>query len=134
MFGSLFRPLPTETASNKRHSQNYESVSQNNNNNLQNGVDRKRKPHSTPLRNPTVNVISNGVNGNMPRSQSVGHSMSNKKVPNKTITNNGKSYDTRYALSQPLLINSEYENKPLTEGYRRASGTLSRKDIFYQVM
>lgn len=132
LFGALFRPPSTqeESESNDPSNQNYESVSQHNNND-QNGINMngKQRPIANG-RNPTVNVISNG---NMLRSQSVGHNMATKKHPIRKIQNNGAADDTRYAFSQPLLINSEYENKSQNEGQRRASGTLSRKDIFYQV-
>lgn len=129
-------------------------------NNHQNGHGHlKRKPRTTSVRVPSVNVISEVVaDGQMIRSQSVGHSMavvatnnydSNKLLNinncngrqengTKTAQNNGKSDGMmRYTLSQPLLINSttdsEHENKPLKDSHKHwRSGTLSRPDIFYQ--
>lgn len=69
----------------------------------------------------------------MTRSQSVGHSMTGRKMSTK----NGRPDDTRCMLSQPLLtgrpFDTVYENRPLSESRRRSSGTLSRPDIFYQV-
>lgn len=117
----------------------------------------KRKPRTTSVRVPSVNVISEVMDGPMIRSQSVGHNMavetthshdSNKLLNTnyncngsqekgtKTMQHNGKSDGMRYTLSQPLLINttSEHENKPLKESHKHwRSGTLSRPDIFYQV-
>lgn len=58
----------------------------------------------------------------MPRSQSVGHGMRATPYNNKD--------DIRYMLSQPLL----HELNPLSESRKRLSGTLSRPDIFYQVL
>lgn len=118
----------------------------------------KRKPRTTSVRVPSVNVISEVGDGQIVRSQSVGHSMAvvttnnydankllninyncNGRQENgtKTAQNNGKSDGMRYTLSQPLLINttadSEHENKPLKESHKHwRSGTLSRPDIFYQ--
>lgn len=119
----------------------------------------KRKPRTTSVRVPSVNVISEVGDGQMMiRSQSVGHNIdtdttthfydSNKLLsvnyncngrPNengKTVPSNGKTDGMRYTLSQPLLINStsEHENKPLKDAHKHwRSGTLSRPDIFYQV-
>lgn len=115
----------------------------------------KRKPRTPSVRVPSVNVISEISDGQMFRSQSVGHSIAtsntydankllNINYPtngsqengNKTVQSNGKSDGMRYTLSQPLLINaaSEHENKPLKESHKHwRSGTLSRPDIFYQV-
>lgn len=118
----------------------------------------KRKPRTTSVRVPSVNVISEVGDGQIVRSQSVGHSMAvvttnnydtnkllnvnyncNGRQENgtKTAQNNGKSDGMRYTLSQPLLINStadsEHENKALKESHKHwRSGTLSRPDIFYQ--
>lgn len=116
----------------------------------------KRKPRTTSVRVPSVNVISEVADGQMIRSQSVGHSMavvatnnydsnkllninySNGRQENgtKTAQNNGKSEGMRYTLSQPLInstTDSEHENKPLKDSHKHwRSGTLSRPDIFYQ--
>lgn len=119
----------------------------------------KRKPRTTSVRVPSVNVISEIVaDGQMIRSQSVGHSMAvvatnnydSNKLLNinycngrqengiKTTQNNGKPDGMRYTLSQPLLLvnsttDSEHENKPLKDSHKHwRSGTLSRPDIFYQ--
>lgn len=103
-------------------------------------------------------MISEVGDGQMFRSQSVGHSMAvvtaNGNDGNKLLNinyncngsqengitqmmkTNGKLDGMRYTLSQPLLINSasEHENKPLKESHKHwRSGTLSRPDIFYQV-
>lgn len=97
---------------------------------------------------PSVNVISEVGDGQIIRSQSVGHSMfSTTLIANPTangiesnkllnvnyncngnqengiktlIKSNGKSDGMRYTLSQPLLINpaSEHENKPLKESHK----------------
>lgn len=123
----------------------------------------KRKPRTPSVRVPSVNVICEVNDGQMFRSQSVGHSMAttnatdaNKLLnttqqPNgygnggvgtgqengiKPIQNGTKTDGMRYTLSQPLLINSavEHESKPLKESHKHwRSGTLSRPDIFYQV-
>lgn len=138
--------------------QTYEVESlQNNGSNR--SIHVKRKPRTTSVRVPSVNVISEVGDGQMFRSQSVGHSMAvvttNPIDANKllninyncnggnqvngiktTTKNNGKLDGMRYTLSQPLLINStaEHENKPLKESHKHwRSGTLSRPDIFYQV-
>lgn len=119
----------------------------------------KRKPRTTSVRVPSVNVISEVGDGQMFRSQSVGHNMAvvttNSNDANKHLNinyncnggnqengmkiatkNNVKLDGMRYTLSQPLLINStgEHENKALKESHKHwRSGTLSRPDIFYQV-
>lgn len=119
----------------------------------------KRKPRTPSVRVPSVNVICEVNDGQMFRSQSVGHSMAtNTSEANKLLnithqTNGGtggggqendikpiqngtKTDGMRYTLSQPLLINtaSEHEYKPLKESHKHwRSGTLSRPDIFYQV-
>lgn len=116
----------------------------------------KRKPRTTSVRVPSVNVISE-VSDGMVRSQSVGHSIDNETTTHfydsnkllsvnyngngrqengKTVPTNGKTDGMRYTLSQPLLIHptSEHENKPLKESHKHwRSGTLSRPDVFYQV-
>lgn len=118
----------------------------------------KRKPRTPSVRVPSVNVICEVNDGQMFRSQSVGHSMANNGEANKLLNityqsngngnGNGKENGTnlmqngtkadgmRYTLSQPLLINTalEHESKPLKESHKHwRSGTLSRPDIFYQV-
>lgn len=121
----------------------------------------KRKPRTPSVRVPSVNVICEVNDGQMFRSQSVGHSMATNngeanKLLNITYQSNGngngngggmengtkpmqngtKSDGMRYTLSQPLLINTtmEHESKPLKESHKHwRSGTLSRPDIFYQV-
>lgn len=117
----------------------------------------KRKPRTPSVRVPSVNVICEVNDGQMFRSQSVGHSMAtntsdankllnithqtNGGTPGqengtKPIQNGTKVEGMRYTLSQPLLINSasEHESKPLKESHKHwRSGTLSRPDIFYQV-
>lgn len=115
------------------------------------------------MRVPSVNVISEvgaaNENGQIIRSQSVGHNMasnvsSSGESDNLLNTNykyaqrngngtqtkkkNGQNDGMRWTLSQPLLINSssdsEHETKPLKESHKHwRSGTLSRPDIFYQV-
>lgn len=121
----------------------------------------KRKPRTPSVRVPSVNIICevNG-DGQMFRSQSVGHNMATNtceanKLLNITYQSNGngkngvghengikpiqngtKTDGMRYTLSQPLLINTatEHECKPLKESHKHwRSGTLSRPDIFYQV-
>lgn len=55
----------------------------------------------------------------------------------KPMQNGIKADGMRYTLSQPLLMNttSEHEHKPLKDSHKHwRSGTLSRPDIFYQVM
>lgn len=123
----------------------------------------KRKPRTPSVRVPSVNVICEVNDGQMFRSQSVGHSMATNngeanKLLNITYESNGngngngngggmengtkpmqngtKTDGMRYTLSQPLLINTtlEHESKPLKESHKHwRSGTLSRPDIFYQV-
>lgn len=117
----------------------------------------RRKPRTTSVRVPSVNVISEVGDGQMVRSQSVGHSIDNETTTHfydsnkllsvnytcngrqengKTVPNNGKpDGGMRYTLSQPLIHStSEHENKPLKESHKHwRSGTLSRPDIFYQV-
>lgn len=123
----------------------------------------KRKSHASSMRVPSVNVISevgtSNENSQIIRSQSVGHNMaanSGSSVESDNLLNvnysnyaqrngngiqvpkqNGQSM--RYTLSQPLLMNSssdsEHESKPLRESHKHwRSGTLSRPDIFYQVI
>ncbi|XP_055303521.1 monocarboxylate transporter 12-like [Sitodiplosis mosellana] len=170
IFGAMFRPLkastrqiaPAEQSDTYQRESSYEIESMPNNH--QNGHGHlKRKPRTTSsVRVPSVNVISEVGDGQMIRSQSVGHSMAvvttnnydtnnydtnkllninycNGRPENgtKTAQNNGKSDGMRYTLSQPLLINStadsEHENKPLKDSHKHwRSGTLSRPDIFYQ--
>lgn len=74
------------------------------------------------MRIPSFVTISEAGTTPMPRSQSVGHSMRATQHTNKD--------DIRYMLSQPLLN----DMKPFNESRRRLSGTLSRPDIFYQVL
>lgn len=124
------------------------------------GNSTKRKPRTTSVRVPSVNVISEVAEGQMTRSQSVGHnfmttasvdsSVDSNNLLNvsyhnggtenssKSMKKNGKTDGMRYTLSQPLLVNSssesDHETKPLKESHKHwRSGTLSRPDIFYQV-
>lgn len=95
-------------------------------NNHSNGTEKKQKPRFSPS-----HVASNAIpeEGRMPRSQSVGHSMTSRKISTKT-----RPDELRCMLSQPLLngrIETVYENQPLSR--KRSSATLSRPDIFYQV-
>lgn len=119
----------------------------------------KRRQRNISVRVPSVNVISEVGDGQMMRSQSVGHNMAstNSSTDSNNLLNinyssngqrengasasykNGKGDGMRYTLSQPLLINSssdsEHENKPLKDSHKHwKSGTLSRADIFYQVI
>lgn len=100
----------------------------------QNGTEKTQKQRFAISHVPRVSSVINAIpeEGQMTRSQTVGHGMSSKKVHSK-----GRPDDTRCMLSQPLLTNSGiptvYENRPLSESRRRSSGTLSRPDIFYQV-
>lgn len=157
---SIYIPIQlvsiSHTYTDQRES-SYETESLQNNHQNGHGHMKPRKPRTTSVRVPSVNVISEVGDGQMIRSQSVGHSMavvstsnydtnkllninySNGRPENgtKTAQNNGKSDGMRYTLSQPLLINStadsDHENKPLKDSHKHwRSGTLSRPDIFYQ--
>lgn len=121
-----------------------------------NSSSNKRRHRNTSVRVPSVNIISE-VGEGMIRSQSVGHNMAtnsscssnnllninysfgrNEKA-GKLSQNIGKIDGMRYTLSQPLLVNnssdSENESKPLKDHHKHwRSGTLSRPDIFYQVI
>lgn len=118
----------------------------------------KRRHRNTSVRVPSVNIISEGGEGQMIRSQSVGHNMATNSSScssnnllniNYNLGRNEKAGSLsqkiskmdgmRYTLSQPLLVNnssdSEHESKPLKDHHKHwRSGTLSRPDIFYQVL
>lgn len=116
----------------------------------------KRRHRNTSVRVPSVNIISEVGEGQMIRSQSVGHNIATNSSSssnnllniNYNIGRNekagslsqkiGKMDGMRYTLSQPLLVNnlseSEHESKPLKDHKHWRSGTLSRPDIFYQVL
>lgn len=117
----------------------------------------KRRHRNTSVRVPSVNIISEAGEGQMIRSQSVGHNMAtNSSCSSNNLLNInynsgrnekagslsqkiGKMDGMRYTLSQPLLVNnssdSEHESKPLKDHHKHwRSGTLSRPDIFYQVL
>lgn len=145
----------------QREVQEFESVRNSNRNIHAHGHGHlMRKPRTPSVRVPSVNVICEVNDGQMFRSQSVGHSMATNngeanKLLNITYQTNGdagggvgkengtkpmqngtKPDGMRYTLSQPLLINAalEHESKPLKESHKHwRSGTLSRPDIFYQV-
>lgn len=61
------------------------------------------------------------------RSQSVGHNM-------RATPHHNKSDDVRYMFSQPLLTDAGRGMKMFSGSRQRSSGTLSRPDIFYQVL
>lgn len=93
----------------------------------QNVVGRKQRFPS--MRVPSVTAIAEVPtvgNAHMTRSVSVGHGMKGSQYHSKN--------NTRYMLSQPLLTDPAHEIRPLNDGRRRSSGTLSRPDIFYQVI
>lgn len=114
-----------------------------------------RRHRNTSVRVPSVNIISEVGEGQMIRSQSVGHNMAtNSSSSSKNLLNINYNFGRnekvgslsqkngnermRYTLSQPLLVNSssnsEHESKPLKDHHKHwKSGTLSRPDIFYQV-
>lgn len=146
----------------QREVQEFDSVRNSNRNIQAHGHSHiKRKPRTPSVRVPSVNVICEVNDGQMFRSQSVGHSMAAnngeankllnityqangnggvgggvKENGTKPIQNGTKADGMRYTLSQPLLINTalEHESKPLKESHKHwRSGTLSRPDIFYQV-
>lgn len=112
----------------------------------------KRKPRHNSFRVPSVQVISEGgvVSGGdsqLIRSQSVGHHIltSTNYERNGFLNGSlsgmkaGKSDGIRSTLSQPLLHNTSSESDQETKRLRDSqkfwkSGTLSRPDIFYQVI
>lgn len=120
------------------------------NGSIQNGHANGAKYRLASPRIPSVHVIAeSSTDGQIIRSQSVGHSMAivtksphdSKYLLNVTTQHNGlkngnKSEGMRYTLSQPLLANTSADghNKSLRESHKHwRSGTLSRPDIFYQV-
>lgn len=116
---------------------------------------RRRSRNSHSFHVPSVNVISevggNNVETQLMRSRSVGHNGLVQKCVGeadgllnvKNGLKNGKTQNSdgiRSTLSQPLLANSlsSYsEQRPLKGSHSQKiwrSGTLSRPDIFYQVI
>lgn len=98
----------------------------------QNGTAKKDKRSRSTIRVPSFTAIAEVGETQMTRSQSVGTNMVAKKASSRSQYNN-KTDGTRCMLSQPLLFEAVPENRPLGDVHRRASGTLSRPDIFYQV-